>query len=385
MPRRVVALAALIIAIGAAHMWLALRMVERMRELSESTQMPKRLRANYVSEVHLSAPPKPVAAAAPPPPAAAKAKRKHKPRAAKAVPAASAASQPQEEQTPDTAASAPVGPTPPEPSAAPAPVAAASSPPSAPEAAAAPPAAAASAAAAASGPAGFAWPTATRIRYELTGQYRGEIKGSSEVEWVCEGSHYQVRVSTRVGLGLFSRTVASDGVVTEAGLSPKRFDENAKGMFITVRRATVLFGDDEVVMGDGQREPKRPNIQDEASQFVQLTYDFIQHPERAQTGTLIQMPMVLKGKQRHYVYEVVGTEPLDTPVGKMDAVHLKPREPAPGSGQFVLELWFAPQLEYLPVRIKIWQNEETYIDLLITHAPQRGAPAAPGSACGPAR
>ena len=35
-------------------------------------------------------------------------------------------------------------------------------------------------------------------------------------------------------------------------------------------------------------------------------------------------------------------------------------------------MWFAPQLRYLPVRIRIQQDAENYIDLLIAKRPELG-------------
>jgi hypothetical protein len=95
---------------------------------------------------------------------------------------------------------------------------------------------------------------------------------------------------------------------------------------------------------------------------------------------LIELPLLLRRKtqfkQRAFVYEVMGSEPVETPLGTLQAVHLRPREPAnEKTGLITVDFWFAPTLEYLPVRVKISQNEENYIDLVISEAPQRGAPA----------
>ena len=40
-------------------------------------------------------------------------------------------------------------------------------------------------------------------------------------------------------------------------------------------------------------------------------------------------------------------------------------------GPLTAEMWFAPSLQYLPVRIRITQSEDTYLDLLVETIEQR--------------
>jgi hypothetical protein len=37
-------------------------------------------------------------------------------------------------------------------------------------------------------------------------------------------------------------------------------------------------------------------------------------------------------------------------------------------------MWFAPTLQYLPVRIRIQQDAETFVDLMLDAAPLQAAP-----------
>jgi Protein of unknown function (DUF3108) len=74
---------------------------------------------------------------------------------------------------------------------------------------------------------------------------------------------------------------------------------------------------------------------------------------------------------------VLGEERLATPIGELDTYHLKPRlgERRPGS-ELSAEVWFAPSLQYLPVRIRIQQDAETFLDLVVDAAPFQAAPVA---------
>ena len=54
-------------------------------------------------------------------------------------------------------------------------------------------------------------------------------------------------------------------------------------------------------------------------------------------------------------------------------MHLKPRRPA-RPDTLAVETWVAPTLQYLPVRIRIHQDAETYVDLIIERPPLQAAP-----------
>lgn len=52
----------------------------------------------------------------------------------------------------------------------------------------------------------------------------------------------------------------------------------------------------------------------------------------------------------HYLYQVVGQEPLDTPLGTLQTEHLSKVHAA---GEDGLDVWLAPDYRYLPVRLRI--------------------------------
>jgi hypothetical protein len=54
---------------------------------------------------------------------------------------------------------------------------------------------------------------------------------------------------------------------------------------------------------------------------------------------------------------------------------VRPRREARAGGDLVPEMWFAPSLQSLPVRILIRQDEDTYVDLRIDRLPEQAEPA----------
>ena len=366
--RRIAGRVALVAAVLAMHACV-------MRSINDSVidfdqgQKPARIELVTVQDMAFSTPP--VLAAAPPPPPVAPPRppRQAKPAAAAASAPAVAASAPDPEpvvaaaaaevpaSAPEPAASAPLVVAPVASLAASLPVVAAAVPASAPASAADT----------------FGWPPSTRISYELTGNFRGEVYGSAQVDWVHVGERYQVHLDVVVGASfapLYSRRMSSDGRLTDAGLVPERYDEESKAAFRDRKRASVTLEPDAVVLNNGQRVERVPGVQDTASQFVQLTYLFTRHPELLKPGGTIELPLALPRRMSPWTYDIRESEPVYTSFGAIDAIPLQPRRESRKGDELSATVWFAPSLKYLPVRIRIQQDAETYIDLMIKRRPQ---------------
>jgi Protein of unknown function (DUF3108) len=278
------------------------------------------------------------------------------------------------------AASSPQSPPPLETAPAPVAVASAALPEPAASAAVATPEPVVAAASAPSAPA-FDWPPSTRLTYVLAGNYRGEVNGNARVQWVRIGERYQVHLDVSIGPSfapLITRRMTSDGDLGEAGLAPRRYDEATKVAFQSARRVTVQFTPGQVTLANGSQRDAPAGVQDAASQFVQLTWLFTTQPERLRVGEVIELPLALPRRVDRWFYDVVGRETLATPVGELDAFHLKPRRANERPrGEMSAEVWFAPRLQYLPVRIRIQQDAETFVDLVMDAAPLQAAPDGP--------
>jgi len=218
----------------------------------------------------------------------------------------------------------------------------------------------------------FEWPPSTRLSYTLTGDFRGPVVGTATVEWLRAGSRYQVRMDVSAGL-LFSRRVSSEGEVTPEGLQPRRYDEETKVVLRDARRLTVWLDGDRVRLANGTEVPRPAGVQDSASQFVQMTWLFTTRPELLERGRTVEMPLALPRRVEPWVYEVLETETLHTPAGPVQAVHVKPRREGKAN-ELTAEMWVAPSLQYLPVRLLIRQDAQTFIDLLIERLPQQAEP-----------
>ena len=121
----------------------------------------------------------------------------------------------------------------------------------------------------------------------------------------------------------------------------------------------------------------RSPVQDSASQFVQLSYLFTIDPSRLRTGQFIPLTLALPRRVAPWVYEVGAAETLYTPFGPVETFHVHPRAGTERGNDLLAEAWFAPRWGYLPVRIRIEQDAEVFIDLMIERKPELGAPDDP--------
>ncbi|MFT3778072.1 MAG: DUF3108 domain-containing protein [Ottowia sp.] len=210
------------------------------------------------------------------------------------------------------------------------------------------------------------WPSDTRLTYKLGGNYRGELHGSARVLWQRAGTRYQAVVEMSAGL-LASLAFSSQGEITAAGLHPEVYEETVRQ-----RRRGVRLDAGELRLNNGERVARPPDVQDTASQFVALGHRFATGQIQPAPGVQIRFALARPGGVDEWTYDVVGEETLHLPrLGPVAAWHLKPRRLDKPRGPLTAEMWFAPALQYLPVRIRITQSEDTYLDLLVETIEQR--------------
>ncbi len=235
------------------------------------------------------------------------------------------------------------------------------------------------------------WPGDTRLSYQLGGYYRGELFGDAQVQWtrptetatasmtgadaassgaVVPSDRYQVRIDINVG-GLARVQMLSQGRVRAAGLQPEAYEE-----VLPSSRRNVRLTTNEVLLMDGRRLPRPPEdmdgVQDTASQFVELGHRFSTGRARLAKGEVVRVWLARPGGLDEWVYDIGAAETLYLPLlGAVQAYHLKPRPLARARGTIVAEMWVAPSLQNLPVRIKITLDAQSYLDLTVKKIEQR--------------
>jgi outer membrane biosynthesis protein TonB len=215
------------------------------------------------------------------------------------------------------------------------------------------------------------WPADTRLSYQLGGYYRGDLHGDAQVQWTRPpapdaqpSDRYQVRID--ISLGLAKAQMTSQGRVRATGLQPQVYEEQ-----LPSRSArSVKLDAQDVQLADGRRIPRPAQdlslVQDAASQFVELGYRFSTGRAVLKQGETISVWLARPGGLDEWVYDIGPAETIYLPLmGAVQTHHLKPRPLETARGSITAEMWIAPSLQHLPVRIKITLNKEAYLDLLV--------------------
>jgi Protein of unknown function (DUF3108) len=224
----------------------------------------------------------------------------------------------------------------------------------------------------------FEWPKATRVTYKMEGYLRGPIHGSAMVEWIRQDLKYQVHVDAYAGPSfapLASQRWTSEGTITPKGLLPAKFESINKLLIKSSTPKVVVFEESTLLMPNGERIDKLPDVQDPASHYIQMAYQFMLDASALQVGKTIEMPMANTKKQQALVYDIQAQELIDTPLGQIDTFRLIPRlTGAKSKGEDIFaEIWIAPSLQYLPIRMLIRVGTETFFDMKMDKAPQQTA------------
>jgi len=213
------------------------------------------------------------------------------------------------------------------------------------------------------------WPTDTRLTYDVTGQYRDRVWGSAHVQWQREGNRYQVRLDVTIRIVVpITQTLTSQGEVTPEGLLPRAYEEIRTGG----KRRFAQLGDQVVLLDKGTTVPRPPGVQDTASQFVELSQRFASGRDILAVGRSVKVWLARPGGVDEWTYDVTERQVLSLPLmGDVETFHLKPRTPPNPRGNITAEMWFAPSLQYLPVKIKVLMGNEAYLDLVVERIEQK--------------
>jgi hypothetical protein len=191
-------------------------------------------------------------------------------------------------------------------------------------------------------------PGAARMQFDVLGKIKGfGYTVSGELNWQQDGRQYQARFEIGMPL-LGSRVQTSQGQLGAGGLMPTRFGDKVRSeqaAHFEREKGLVSFS------ANTPSAPLEPGAQDRLSLFFQLASLLAGAPERYATGTQITLQTVSAREAEPWTFRVDAAETLQLPLGPVSAIRLTrlPRQPYDQQ----VDLWFAPSLGYLPVRLRV--------------------------------
>jgi hypothetical protein len=190
----------------------------------------------------------------------------------------------------------------------------------------------------------------THLLYEVSGKVKGfPYFARGSLVWQHDGRQYQARYEIGMPL-LGSRVQTSQGALTALGLAPTRFGDKHK------TELAAHFERDKGLISFSANTPSSPLLpgaQDRLSLFMQLAAQLAAEPQRYPPGTQIDLQTVSAREAEMWSFKVEGTEQVSLPLGDLPALRLR-RLPRREFDQLI-DLWFAPSLSFLPVRIRLQQ------------------------------
>ena len=203
----------------------------------------------------------------------------------------------------------------------------------------------------------FSLPGSARLHYQVTATVRHmQLQGEGELIWRHDASSYDARLEIRTPL-LPSRIQHSAGLISAEGLAPVRFSDKARS------EEAVHFQRDQGKVTFSNNRPDAPLLagtQDRLSVMLQLGAMVAGEPRKFPAGTVISVPTAGTREAEPWLFKVEGEEDLHLPGGKVGTLRLT-RNPRHEFDQ-KLELWLAPAMAYVPVRLRLTQPNGDWID-----------------------
>ena len=200
-------------------------------------------------------------------------------------------------------------------------------------------------------------PRSVRLRYQVEVRRGGlSLDAHSELHWRQDGEAYEARLEVSAP-PLRARTQHSTGRITAEGLAPLRFSDKSRG-----EEAAHFDRDQGKVSFSTNRPdaPLLPGAQDRLSVLVQLGAILAGAPAKYPAGTRIALQTAGTREAEPWVFVVEGEEQLQLPGGNLATLKLtrNPRK----EFDVKVELWLAPGMDYVPVRLRLTQPNGDSVD-----------------------
>jgi hypothetical protein len=200
-------------------------------------------------------------------------------------------------------------------------------------------------------------PPSATLRYAVTRSAPGqpaETGAPAQLVWNSTGNSYRLRVEGVLGV------LESEGGGDDAGIAPSRSVEHgAAGGEVAVR-----FNRETQRIESGPLSSSATlyqGSQDRASVLMQLAGIGLAEPDQMQD--VIDIVVGGIGGAQIVRFQVLGTEELATGAGTLSALHLVQLA---GAGERRVELWLAPQQQWLPVQLRVTEPDGTVANQVVT-------------------
>ena len=203
----------------------------------------------------------------------------------------------------------------------------------------------------------FKIPAPVFLKYQVLGMSKQmNYSAWAEFSWQHDGQRYDSKLEVGAFL-LGSRSQTSQGTLGAEGLMPQRFGDKFRS------EVASHFQRDKGVISFSTNAPEVPLLkgaQDRLSVVMQIAALLSADPERYPLGTMLSFQTVATRDAEVWLFLVEKSETLQLPYGDVPTIKVnrKPRKEFDQS----IELWFAPSIDYLPVRLRVTNANGDFVD-----------------------
>lgn len=202
-----------------------------------------------------------------------------------------------------------------------------------------------------------AWPANAKLLYDVSATVKGlPLSLNGEIVWQHDQNTYQARLSLSHFL-IGTRTQTSRGQLSAQGLQPVRFGDKVKSEVAAhfdwpAGKVTFSANSPDVAL--------TPTSQDQLSALFQLAAWIAAAPTNYPKGSSIALQAIGPRSAEDWVFVIQDVETLRLPGGEVNALKIT-RDAAVSYGNRA-EIWLAPSMGYLPVRIRLTESNGDVAD-----------------------
>ncbi len=215
----------------------------------------------------------------------------------------------------------------------------------------------------------LAYPASANLQFDATVLRKGvSVSGGGVLSWRVDGANYELTLQASA-LFVSLLTESSVGLLSPQGLAPTTYSSKRVGRS---EQATHFRREQGKIQFSNNKPDAAllPGAQDRVSVLVQLAGILGGDPENSKAGRRIQMQVAGLDNAELWEFIIEDESGAATPAAAPQAIKLS-RSPRSEFDQR-LEIWLAPQMGYLPVRIRqssATAPEQDAIDLKLRPPP----------------
>ncbi|MDP3841925.1 MAG: DUF3108 domain-containing protein [Oxalobacteraceae bacterium] len=186
------------------------------------------------------------------------------------------------------------------------------------------------------------------------------LNGKAKIEWRASGRQYSINTQTEAMLLGRILDAGSTGAIDAFGLAPLESTEKR----LRKPLASTSFDRQGKVIrftGSDRSYPLLGGEQDRTSAIWQLVAVARGAPNKFKAGSHWQFFVAGQRDAQTWSFKVIGKKTIDTPLGRLQAIHLR-KAPPPDSKEQQLDIWLAPARHWYPVRLRFSDADSDFIE-----------------------